>query len=157
MGDRDRGGAVTCKCGNRDAWRVTIREGNYSAFHGYRRAWSEYSEVMCEPEEGGCGARWRTKAKYVRTLTDSTRWGEAAMQKRSTGERGHQGPTTVHLPSVPESRRPRLVCEACGESGGPLRGPVTSQHFARHGRSVVYHRDLPECFDGIVAGQFAVT
>lgn len=111
---------MRCACRKRDAWRVLTREGNYSAFNGYRRAWSEYSEVHCEREEGGCGAAWRTKARYVAELPDSVRYGEAQMRKQRTGERGHKGPTLVELPT-----RPRLVCERCGQPGSALRGPLT--------------------------------
>lgn len=57
-----------CSCGSRSAWTVDVREANYSAFNGYRRTPSAYSQVRC----AGCGSVWRTKAKYVATLPDST-------------------------------------------------------------------------------------
>jgi hypothetical protein len=56
---------MRCTCGNRDNWRVVTYRGNYSAFSGYRFTPSDYSEVKCDERLGGCGARWRTKAKYV--------------------------------------------------------------------------------------------
>jgi hypothetical protein len=37
---------------------------NFSAFNGYRMAMSDYSLIACDR----CGARWRTKAKYVESL-----------------------------------------------------------------------------------------
>lgn len=49
---------------HRKSWWVHIRRANFSAFNGYRRTPSAYSEVRC----GTCGARWRTKAVYVDTL-----------------------------------------------------------------------------------------
>lgn len=57
-----------CGCPDRAAWRVTVYRANYSAFNGYRRTPSDYSEVRCDRDLGGCGARWRTNAKYVETL-----------------------------------------------------------------------------------------
>lgn len=56
-----------CRCKPEDRrkwWRVVHYKCNFSAFNGYRRAPSDYSLVECE----GCGARWRTKAKYVDRL-----------------------------------------------------------------------------------------
>ena len=58
---------MTCKCGNRDEWRVTARRCNYSAFNGYRWTPSDYSEVKCFR----CVRRWRTKAAYVDRLADA--------------------------------------------------------------------------------------
>lgn len=45
-------------------WVVTAYRCNYSAFSGYRRTPSAYSEVKCTE----CGTYWRTKAKYVERL-----------------------------------------------------------------------------------------
>jgi hypothetical protein len=59
-------GGLRCACPTREAWRVSARNANYSAFNGYRRAYSDYSEVVCKR----CGARWRTKARYVDRLKD---------------------------------------------------------------------------------------
>ena len=56
--------SLRCTCATRDAWCVAVRKANYSAFNGYRRTPSDYSEVVCQT----CGARWRTNAKYVDTL-----------------------------------------------------------------------------------------
>jgi hypothetical protein len=47
---------------------VTIRNANYSAFSGYRRTWSEYSEIRCL----NTGHRWRSKAKHVELLRNAT-------------------------------------------------------------------------------------
>ena len=48
--------------------RVTVRNGNYSAFHGYRFTPSDYSALVCEV----CGTPWRSKARYVDRLRDRT-------------------------------------------------------------------------------------
>jgi hypothetical protein len=66
-------GGAMCKCGRRDAWRVTAYRCNHSAFSGYRSTPSRYSEVMCDLDAGGCGVRWRTKARYVDELPRSSR------------------------------------------------------------------------------------
>jgi hypothetical protein len=47
-------------------WRVIDRNCNYSAFNGYRRAYSKFSKVTCTI----CGRIWRTSADYVRSLED---------------------------------------------------------------------------------------
>lgn len=52
---------------HRASWVVLQREGNRSAFNGYRWTPSPYSEVRCT--EGG--ALWRTKAAYVGELPDA--------------------------------------------------------------------------------------
>lgn len=49
-------------------WVVATRNGNHSAFNGYRYQWSRYSLVRCL----ACGKTWRTKAAYVRRLRDGT-------------------------------------------------------------------------------------
>lgn len=49
-------------------WRVLTREGNYSAFNGYRFTPSNYSSVTCIR----CHCVWRTKAPYVAQLVDAT-------------------------------------------------------------------------------------
>lgn len=56
-------GTTTAK---RSRWVVRVREGNHSAFNGYRFTRSRYSEVSCL----GCGRRWRTDAGYVADLPD---------------------------------------------------------------------------------------
>jgi hypothetical protein len=61
-------GGTVCKCGRRDAWLVTQYYCNHSAFSGYQHTPSDYSEVMCDLDAGGCGAVWRTKAGYVDEL-----------------------------------------------------------------------------------------
>ncbi|MFJ4703160.1 hypothetical protein ACIP5N_33920 [Streptomyces sp. NPDC088768] len=52
---------------HRSTWTVDVRRANHSAFNGYRRTSSPYSQVRCHI----CGAVWRTKAAYVDTLPDS--------------------------------------------------------------------------------------
>ncbi|QDN64365.1 hypothetical protein [Streptomyces sp. S1D4-14] len=52
---------------HRPAWRVLVRRANYSAFNGYHRTPSDYSELCCRT----CGAVWRTKAAYVDTVPDA--------------------------------------------------------------------------------------
>jgi hypothetical protein len=47
-------------------WVVTVRRANYSAFNGYHRTPSDYSEIRCTV----CPTRWRTKAAYVDRLPD---------------------------------------------------------------------------------------
>jgi hypothetical protein len=47
-------------------WVVRVRNGNRSAFNGYRWQSSDYSLVECL----SCGAMGRTKAKYVARLED---------------------------------------------------------------------------------------
>lgn len=64
-------GGAQCRCGKREAWIVTVYRGNYSAFNGYRFTRSDYSEIVCQSAAGGCGARWRTQAKYVEKLPRS--------------------------------------------------------------------------------------
>jgi hypothetical protein len=53
---------------HRDGWVVAAREVNYSAFNGYQRTPSDYSEIRCTAPD--CRARWRTKAAYVTELPD---------------------------------------------------------------------------------------
>lgn len=52
---------------HRPRWVVEVRNGNYSAFSGYRFTPSDYSQVRCTR----CGSRWRTKAGYVAGLPDA--------------------------------------------------------------------------------------
>jgi hypothetical protein len=53
---------------HRSNWRVVARHSQQSAFGGYQKRWSPYSEIVCL----SCLARWRTKAKYVKTLSNET-------------------------------------------------------------------------------------
>lgn len=46
---------------------VTARRCNYSAFNGYHRTRSDYSEVTCAVTR----LRWRTKSAYVDRLPDA--------------------------------------------------------------------------------------
>lgn len=56
---------------HRPQWAVLSRRCNYSAFNGYRRTPSAYSDVICPVT--GCESIWRTKADYVDTLPDYRR------------------------------------------------------------------------------------
>lgn len=47
---------------------VTQRRCNHSAFNGYHRTPSDYSNVVCTRK--GCWGTWRTKASYVESLPD---------------------------------------------------------------------------------------
>lgn len=62
--ERDHGRTVECMRSHRASWYVTQRRCNHSAFNGYHRTRSDYSETKC----GECGRRWRTKAAYVDDL-----------------------------------------------------------------------------------------
>jgi hypothetical protein len=69
-------GGQACSCARslrgaerRSTWRVYQRNGNASAFNGGRWTSSDFSAVLCT----ACGARWRTRAKYVPLLKDATR------------------------------------------------------------------------------------
>lgn len=62
-------GGITCRNkDHRPFWVVVQRNYNASAFSGYRKTYSEYSEVRCTV--GGCRSVWRTKAAYVGGLPD---------------------------------------------------------------------------------------
>lgn len=52
---------------HRPFWAVIVRNGNYSAYSGYRFTPSDYSSVRC----GTCHRVWRTKAGYVASLPDA--------------------------------------------------------------------------------------
>lgn len=63
---------VSCKCPEHKKpaaernWVVLQRNGNCSAFNGYRWQSSDYSCVQCHV----CGMTWRTNAKFVDNLRD---------------------------------------------------------------------------------------
>lgn len=61
-------GGTVCKCGKREALVVVLYKANRSAFNGYHWTPSDYSAVLCDPDRGGCGVYWRTKAAYVDSL-----------------------------------------------------------------------------------------
>lgn len=65
-------GGNKCTCGRKHGdiadLAVTVRKCNYSAFNGYRRTPSDYSEIVCL--RPGCLGVRRTKAKYVDQLPD---------------------------------------------------------------------------------------
>lgn len=69
---KSHGGPCTCSerakpVGER-RWSVGRRNFNESAFNGYHRTPSAYSDVVC----GTCGSIWRTNAKFVADLPDYT-------------------------------------------------------------------------------------
>jgi hypothetical protein len=86
-----------CTCGTRAAWVVVRREFSCSAFDGYRRRPSDYSDVRCAT----CGVLWRTNAGYVAALPDA--------------------PLEARRRAAPSN------CDACGKPGGPLLGPLTTR------------------------------
>lgn len=53
--------------GHKGSWVVVVRNGNYSAFNGYRFTPSAYSLVRCRAD----GMIWRTRAAYVAGLPDA--------------------------------------------------------------------------------------
>lgn len=59
----------TCEPQDRSRWRVTCRQGNHSAFNGYRFAPSRYSGFRCL----GCLAAWRSRAGYASEIADMSR------------------------------------------------------------------------------------
>lgn len=61
------GGTACREKSHRSAWRVVVRNANYSAFNGYRRTPSAYSDLRCTE----CGAVWRTRAAYVASIPDA--------------------------------------------------------------------------------------
>lgn len=62
-------GEIACrKPEHRPFWTVVQRNYNMSAFNGYRRTPSQYSEVRCS--FAMCRSVWRTKAAYVADLPD---------------------------------------------------------------------------------------
>jgi hypothetical protein len=63
-----RAGTAACRRDHFAAWRVLTRNGNCSAFNGYRWADSAYSSLVCDKGAGGCGRVWRTDAAYVADL-----------------------------------------------------------------------------------------
>lgn len=65
------GGKACTDRSHRPSWVVVQRNYNASAFNGYRRTPSEYSEIRCTVD--GCLSVWRTKAEYVSALPDECR------------------------------------------------------------------------------------
>lgn len=63
-------GGISCTCSECEKpveerrWYVMARRYSYSAFNGYKRAPSDYSQIYCER----CGVSWRSKAAYVSKL-----------------------------------------------------------------------------------------
>jgi len=54
---------MSCKCG-KEFLAVVCKGHNHSAFNGYHRTSSGYSDIECNK----CGSRWRTNAAYVCSL-----------------------------------------------------------------------------------------
>jgi hypothetical protein len=52
---------------HRAHWHVTQRNGNASAFNGYRWQYSDYSQIRCPLD----GLTWRSKGRYVDDLPDA--------------------------------------------------------------------------------------
>jgi hypothetical protein len=69
--DYERQLVLDCRRSHQEHWAVVQRNGNASAFSGYRWTPSAYSGVRCTE----CGRYWRTKAGYVRYLPDLAREG----------------------------------------------------------------------------------
>jgi hypothetical protein len=71
------GGTACTVKDHRAGWIVLARRANFSAFNGYRRTPSAWSEVYCPAQHynargHGLGSmRWRTTAGYVDTLPDA--------------------------------------------------------------------------------------
>ena len=63
------GGTACRNPDHRPHWVVLQRNCNQSAFSGYRKTPSDYSEVCCMVD--GCHSVWRTKAAYVNQLPDA--------------------------------------------------------------------------------------
>jgi hypothetical protein len=55
------------RCNHKEHWRVLRRHWTRSAFDGYKKRWSKYSDVVCLK----CVTLWRTKAAYVEELEDA--------------------------------------------------------------------------------------
>lgn len=60
------GGLACTERSHRPRWRVVMRHFNCSAFNGYHRTPSAFSQVLCLE----CGINWRTSATYVEKLPD---------------------------------------------------------------------------------------
>ena len=61
-------GGAACKqrAQHESQWVVVQRLCNHSAFNGWHRTRSAWSEVYCR----ACQTTWRTKARYVSALPD---------------------------------------------------------------------------------------
>lgn len=78
---------------------VTQRHENHSAFNGYHRTPSNWSEVRCLQT----GNRWRTKAGYVAELRDATveedrNWHQTPQHLAYQREHGSTSMTIHHGP-----------------------------------------------------------
>lgn len=93
---------ATCRTDHRDAWRVSMRGYGFPCFGGHVRRPTRSSEIVCDPQHGGCGRRWRTSAAYV----DIT-------------------------PNYEPPPAPEYVCQDCGRGALPGNNLVEHTHGAR--------------------------
>jgi hypothetical protein len=84
-----------CHCAQKEKapgdrrWVITQYQCNHSAFSGYKKTHSAYSEILCLC----CGARWRTKAEYVLYLDRAT-----DEEKDCTGDGDERGRMEIDPP-----------------------------------------------------------
>lgn len=95
-------GPKACNREHRPAWRVEQRNYGFPAFQGHVKRTTKDSGMICDPQHGGCGRRWRTTAGYVADLPD------------------------YEPPPVPE-----YVCSDCGRGALPGNNLVEHPHGAR--------------------------
>lgn len=72
--------ACECKPKDKRKWFVMRRHERCSAFEGYRRVFSNFSDVFCL----GCFRLWRTKARYVGHLPNASLEDVEALRTRTT-------------------------------------------------------------------------
>lgn len=111
----------SCKCGEHRKptrerrWVVLQRNGNASAFNGYRWTYSDYSCIQCH----ACGTVWRTKAGYVSSLKDGTNVYDLPADQHPDPMAKHAtvkvGEYTVPLIGVPPTATTEK-CSQCGEA-----------------------------------------
>lgn len=63
---RARRETTLCMREHRSFWMITQYKCNHSAFNGYHKTPSDYSEIVCTHPE--CRRRWRTTASYVEQI-----------------------------------------------------------------------------------------
>ncbi len=83
---------------DRSVIRIVTYHANYSAFSGYRKTASDYSELECKV----CGHLWRSKADYVEEIAGRDRASIQASKERKANP----------VPYIPAPRRPPCAC-AC--------------------------------------------
>jgi hypothetical protein len=86
--------STRCTCGKRDRWRVWVHRGYYVVDGTRSTQWFPYttwgltlvesarSSLSC----GDCGARWRTKAKYVEAIYREQLIADAAYEYEMLGD-----------------------------------------------------------------------